>query len=526
MSEPRQRPAKPAIDASSALSGTRLQRKCACGQHAPGGGECEECKKKRLLQRKAAGSSDSFVAPPEVHDVLRSPGQPLDPETRDLMESRLGHDFSRVRVHNNAQAAASARAVDALAYTVGSNVVFGDRQYRPANASGQRLLAHELVHVIQQQGRDTGAGSVLTVGPTDDPAERQAEAAAIEGLAAQAAPAVEPVGSRVQRSPATPPKRGLLKSVGNPYRPGAQIFVDEDCRLIEQMYLFSLKNPSFSSLQGGEVHHSYQKRTGPLLGKARTLSQLAEECREKREPSPIPEGPEEEPKVSMSSTARKAAGLAITNPLDELRGSLNLGRLSLNLSVPKLEALLKIPLAKKRHFEIAFETPSGVSYTLTMAIDASRIRFELEGGLDAKDKSGSLGFSIKSKAKACEVQVREKVRLDLQTEGFHLNKAVKDYQEWYPGRPEEGSTTGTGQEKSEESTKTEFDHLKDIAEKVGKVIAIVVKAEKECEKVPRVSGKLEAELNQEMPKPFGSMRESTFLLKFEVHADFPGIRRR
>jgi hypothetical protein len=68
------------------------------------------------------------------------------------MEPHFGHDFSHVRVHADAGAAESARSVDALAYTVGRHVVFGERQYSPNSMAGRQLLAHELTHVIQQQG--------------------------------------------------------------------------------------------------------------------------------------------------------------------------------------------------------------------------------------------------------------------------------------------------------------------------------------------------------------------------------------
>src|SRR2546421_4898428 len=84
------------------------------------------------------------VAPPIVHDILRSPGQPLDSPTRDFMESRFGHDFSRVRVHSDQQAARSAEAVAAQAYTVGHNVVFGAGRSAPEGPNRQKLLAHEL----------------------------------------------------------------------------------------------------------------------------------------------------------------------------------------------------------------------------------------------------------------------------------------------------------------------------------------------------------------------------------------------
>jgi Domain of unknown function (DUF4157) len=109
-----------------------------------------------LLQTaRGAASEQPIAAPAIVHDVLRSPGQPLGPSTRALMEQRFGHDFSQVRVHADAQASDSARAVNARAYTVGRHVAFASDEYAPGSIEGQRLLAHELTHVVQQ-GAPTG----------------------------------------------------------------------------------------------------------------------------------------------------------------------------------------------------------------------------------------------------------------------------------------------------------------------------------------------------------------------------------
>jgi hypothetical protein len=161
-------------------------------------------KKRKLLQRRAVSQSEPAEVPPIVHEVLRSPGSPLDAATRSFMESRFSHDFSRVRphtapqaasltiapagdsyeheadqaadkviqrapalsekgsvpgishdfgkvrVHTGSKAAESARALGAHAYTVDQSIVFGEGQYAPETRPGQRLLAHELAHVIQQ----------------------------------------------------------------------------------------------------------------------------------------------------------------------------------------------------------------------------------------------------------------------------------------------------------------------------------------------------------------------------------------
>jgi hypothetical protein len=152
-----------------------LQRKCACGQHTIAGSECEECRRKRegTLQRASINVAPVNSVPPIVHDVLNSPGQPLDAGTRAFMEPRFGHDFSQVRVHTDTTAMESARAMDALAYTVGRNVVFGTGQYAPETSEGRKLLAHELIHTIQQ-GEQGSLQRILEVGAVDNHFEREA----------------------------------------------------------------------------------------------------------------------------------------------------------------------------------------------------------------------------------------------------------------------------------------------------------------------------------------------------------------
>jgi outer membrane protein OmpA-like peptidoglycan-associated protein len=157
-----------------------LQRQCSCGQHTSGG-ECEECRKKHegTLQRAAVNSTPGNGVPPIVHEVLSSPGQPLDAEIQAFMEPRFGYDFSGVRVHTDTRAAESARSVNALAYTVGRDVVFGAGQYMPKTMTGKRLMAHELTHVVQQHGIGIGAeGAVqrkLEVSQPGDASEQEAE---------------------------------------------------------------------------------------------------------------------------------------------------------------------------------------------------------------------------------------------------------------------------------------------------------------------------------------------------------------
>lgn len=179
--------------------GALLQRKCACGTHTSGTGQCSACRKNQppplqarlrvndandsyeqeadraadqvlagralaatgriapRIQRLSApantqAGAQAGEAPPSVASALAHPGAPLEPALRGDMEQRFGHDFSRVRIHSGPLAERSTWDVDAYAYTVGSSVVFGDGQFAPHTRTGRHLLAHELAHVVQQGG--------------------------------------------------------------------------------------------------------------------------------------------------------------------------------------------------------------------------------------------------------------------------------------------------------------------------------------------------------------------------------------
>ena len=118
--------------------------------------------RKRTGERASDSHSTSVIraqrgaVPPIVNEVLRSHGQPLDPQTRATMESRFEHDFSGVRVHTDAKAAESSRAVNATAYTFGQSIAFDSDRYAPQHDTGRRLLAHELAHVVQQSRGGAG----------------------------------------------------------------------------------------------------------------------------------------------------------------------------------------------------------------------------------------------------------------------------------------------------------------------------------------------------------------------------------
>jgi hypothetical protein len=108
----------------------------------------------RIQRFEGQSSAQAEAAPASVNQALASPGRPLEPELRQDMEQRFGYNFSRVRVHSGATAEQSAYDVNANAYTVGHNIVFGASRFAPGTNEGQRLIAHELTHVIQQSGAD------------------------------------------------------------------------------------------------------------------------------------------------------------------------------------------------------------------------------------------------------------------------------------------------------------------------------------------------------------------------------------
>jgi hypothetical protein len=145
-----------------------------CGGRQCGAGECEH--EEGELHRHASGPGPEH-APPIVHEVLASAGSPLQAGVRSDMERRFAHRFGDVRVHVDARAAESARAVNADAFTVGRHIVFGAGQFRPWTSRGALVLAHELAHV-SHDGATTTPGGRIRVGSRRDAAEVRAHSTA------------------------------------------------------------------------------------------------------------------------------------------------------------------------------------------------------------------------------------------------------------------------------------------------------------------------------------------------------------
>jgi hypothetical protein len=185
------------------------QRACACS------GDCPTCSLERHSQEGPrpqasplqANAPEPAVPPPTppAYDVLRAPGQPLDAATRAFMEPRFGHDFGRVRVHVGDEAAASAEALHARAYTLGNRIVFGAGQYALGTAAGRHLIAHELTHVIQQGNTPRPMRQPEPTAPERDDEESHPEGLEVGGGAPVRV--LERGGQRASRDLAIEPTR-------------------------------------------------------------------------------------------------------------------------------------------------------------------------------------------------------------------------------------------------------------------------------------------------------------------------------
>lgn len=157
----------------------------------------------RVLRKRDTGREElEAPAKAQVDAALGAGGaRPLDSSVRTALEPRFGYDFGQVRVHTTPQAADSAAALNARAYTVGSNIVFGAGAYAPGSSEGQRLIAHELAHVVQQSEGSVPAsvGRDLAVSKPGDSLEYAADQMADQAVAGAPVAAPQPSAGVIQR---------------------------------------------------------------------------------------------------------------------------------------------------------------------------------------------------------------------------------------------------------------------------------------------------------------------------------------
>ncbi|MBH5333683.1 DUF4157 domain-containing protein [Streptomyces pactum] len=169
-------------------------------QRAVGNSAVGSLLRRETVQREP-GEEEQTAPRSSVHDVIASGGRSLDPDTRTDMESRLGADFSDVRVHTGSAAHESAREVGARAYTVGSNVVFQRDAYDPGSHEGRTTLAHELTHVIQQRSGPVDGTEAPGGIRVSDPSDRFEQEAAANAERAVAGPAPDSAPAPPRRRP-------------------------------------------------------------------------------------------------------------------------------------------------------------------------------------------------------------------------------------------------------------------------------------------------------------------------------------
>ena len=152
-------PARDAVELGEEEELTPILESVPTGETDEFGEEEEE----ELIQPKSNTGAAPQVTPGIAHDIhsFKGTGQPLPASERTFFEPRFGRDFSNVRVHTDNQAARTAQAINARAFTFGHNVVFGAGEYSSDTLAGRKLIAHELAHVVQQSGKSTDGKSML-----------------------------------------------------------------------------------------------------------------------------------------------------------------------------------------------------------------------------------------------------------------------------------------------------------------------------------------------------------------------------
>jgi hypothetical protein len=467
------------------------------------------------LQRAAVDETLVDQAPSIVHEALRSPGQPLDGETRAFMESRFGYDFSGVRVHTDSKAAQAARAVNALAYTVGRDVVFGAGQYAPASGQGQRILGHELTHVVQQQARPATLPPALTVGPADDPLEREAQRTAA-GLALPGGAAVgaRAPGAVIQRQSLFVPGPGL----GQPNLTGINIATETVD--LEGSETLSAQNPklvalarSFKATQSGDPGTSL-KLSADLTEAAQTATAKETEERSRLNrrlldardallalgvsrdqitvqaptaystsahgqiTAAIYKTPATMPFI-MPSTPVPAPGKATPGPAKGGSGLPNLSSLltlkfgPLTVELPK-SATLKLPVAitqaKSLVIELKAETSGTFSFSLTLD-GVPHVRVSVKAGVSydkEKGATGSAGLQIEATRTVCSAANPDALRAKVTKAGEDLKKAMGEFS-------------------AESDNSKKLLKAADIASALGDMYDAVDKSKEGCKQVPAVT---------------------------------------
>lgn len=377
-----------------------LQRKCACG-------DCASCRN-RHLQRSATRHSSGLVVPGLVSEVLSRSGRPLDPPSRRSMEDRLGHDFSGVRIHDDARATQSAAEIAARAYTVGEHVVFGHGQFHPGSVATDRLLTHELTHVVQQRRSPLLA---------NDPPQLEAEADRAEAAVSRGeAPA--PVAASGVALARKEPEGGT----GDPETQAADAELACDFGALCKLSFSSPDVVTTARLLAALQICSPEVSPYQLVG--------GNPCLTPNFGRPaLPAAPA----APASPVYGPLPPPAATGGLSGLGDLLTVKTGPLTIELPKaVRVKLPIALSRARTLSIDLSAEVPAKFGLKITLDGlPHVVVSLKGGAEIDTKSGastaSAGLEIVSQNKVCNAVSAESTRQKVKAAGDKLNKAAAEF---------------------------------------------------------------------------------------------------
>jgi hypothetical protein len=423
-------------------------RTCACGGAIHAGGECAACAARRRREAPA-GVHGSAVVPASALGVLRSAGRPLDTAVRSRMEAHFRHDFRRVRIHAGAAAASASREVGARAFTVGHQVVLARGEYRPGTPAGDRLLAHELAHVVQQ-GNDGGAD----LGTGRERLERGARQAAMALDAGRQAPPM----------PSSPPAL-LRDGPGAPAEAAAQASRAElTCDL---RTLCRLRFSAPDVVSPARVRRAWSAcRPGQPLA-------AVDPCLLPDPASLAPPAPARGslPGGTGPNPTRSGSGLAL--PSTNIRFTLGAARFSIDLPA-SLGVRLPVPFRGAEQVVFSLDA-SPERFSFSVAVNAvPHVRITARAGLTTSGQ-GSAGVTVETSRTVCRAMDREAARTALQSAGERLRDAIRAVQD--PPAPAEDASDF-------ERTTAPHRRMAEVVAAVANVNSAIERVRGRCRQVP------------------------------------------
>ncbi|MCJ7626535.1 MAG: DUF4157 domain-containing protein [Anaerolineaceae bacterium] len=370
--------------------------------------KCTRCD--RALKREAeyGDPAQLYGISPIVSEVLNSPGQPLDHATRAFMESRFGHDLGRVRVHADAKAQKSAQAVNANAYTVGSNIVFAPGRYLPGTPDGQRLLAHELTHVLQQRN----GLFIDAMGKNQDSYEVEAERVANAVTSGASIPFISTSRLALQKEDA--PGSSDAQS-----RASRAEFICDMTTLCQLRF----SNPDVVNRDRVfSAYHACHPGTtiminDPCLSLSPSLIQS------------IVGGTRTAPRQPAAGAAASSAGGGLSLPSTEFHFSL--GPAAFDISIPSsVSATLPIPFQGARNVVLNLSGGTSGEFSFSVTINAIRhVQIIARAGVRVTgDQRATAGLVIQTTRTTCQTVDEAAARSMLQGAGEKLRDAIRNLQ--------------------------------------------------------------------------------------------------